>query len=418
MEPYHVCHSIPDSVGLGITTPAGLVVHSGDFKFDHTPVDGWPTDFAKLAEFSGRGVLVLLSDSTYSNRPGITLSESALNDGFDDIMRQAPGRVIVATFASLISRIQQVVDAAAHHGRRVAIAGRTMVENTRMARRLGYLHIPDGALLTLDEIKHLPARETLILATGTQGEPTAVLSRLSRGTHPSLRVRSGDTVLLSSHTIPGNEEMIHRVINRLFQRGAEVLYDAVAQLHVSGHASQEEQKLLIDMLQPRFFVPIHGELRHLKHHGKIAQQLGLPEENVAVVENGHVLSFDDHLHVGERVPGGYVFVDGARAGEIGPQVMDERKELSRSGFFTCVFRLERRTGTPVGRARIVTRGFVDAGESGDLLAEAEEVALQAARMPVGTPESEVESQVRSAVSRFLYRETGRNPTVIATAMTV
>jgi len=417
IEPYHVCHSIPDSVGLGITTPAGLVVHSGDFKLDHTPVDGWPTDFPKLAEFSGRGVRVLLSDSTYSNRPGFTLSESALNDVFDRIMREAPGRVIVATFASLISRIQQVVDAAVQHNRKVAIAGRTMVENTRMAQKLGYLEIPDGALLTLGEIKGLPARETVILATGTQGEPTAALSRLSMGQHPSLRIREADTVLLSSHTIPGNEEMTHRVINRLFQRGAEVLYDAVAPVHVSGHASQEEQKLLIGLLRPTFFVPIHGELRHLKHHGKIARQMGVPEENVAVVENGHPLTFDDdRLTVGDRIPGGYVFVDGGRAGEIGELVMQEREGLSRRGFLMFTFRYERRSGRPAGRGRVVTQGFVNTDRSAHLLAEAEEVGLLAARVPNGTPESEVESLVQSALSRFLRRETGRTPEVIAVAL--
>ena len=416
IEPYHVCHSIPDSVGLGITTPAGLIVHSGDFKLDHTPVDGWPTDFPKLAEFNGRGVMVLLSDSTYSNRPGFTLSESALNDVFERMMRMAPGRVIVATFASLISRIQQVVDAAVQHNRKIAIAGRTMVENTRMARKLGYLHIPEGTLLTLGEIKGLPARETVILATGTQGEPTAALSRLSMGQHASLRIHEGDTVLLSSHTIPGNEELTHRVINRLFQRGAEVLYDAVAPVHVSGHASQEEQKLLIDLLQPTYFVPVHGELRHLKHHGKIAQQVGVPEENVAVVENGYPLTFDDRLIVGDRIPGGYVFVDGARAGEIGERVMQEREGLSRGGFFMFTFRYERRSGRPAGRGRIVTRGFVNAADSAHLLAEAEEVGLLASRVPDGTPESEVENLVQAALSRFLRGETGRSPEVIAVAL--
>nr|HID13124.1 ribonuclease J [Anaerolineae bacterium] len=237
IEPYHVCHSIPDAVGLGITTPAGLIVHSGDFKFDHTPVDSWPTDYAKLAEFSGRGVLVLLSDSTNADRPGTTPSEAVLNDAFDQVMRQAPGRVIVATFASLISRIQQVVDVAARHRRKIAIAGRTMAENTKMARKLGYLNIPDGMLVTLGEIKRLPARETVIMATGAQGEPTAVLGRLAVGQHPSLHIQEGDTVVLSSHTIPGNEELIHRVINRLFQKGADVYYDPLAPVHVSGHAS-------------------------------------------------------------------------------------------------------------------------------------------------------------------------------------
>ena len=417
IEPYHVCHSIPDTVGLGITTPAGLIVHSGDFKFDHTPVDGWPTDYAKLAEFSGRGVLVLLSDSTNADRPGNTPSEAVLDDAFHQVMRQAPGRVIVATFASLISRIQQVVDVAAQRGRKIAIAGRTMAENTKMARRLGYLNIPEGMLMTLEEIKKLPAHETVIMATGSQGEPTAVLGRLAVGQHRSLRIREGDTVVLSSHTIPGNEELIHRVINRLFQQGADVYYGPLAPVHVSGHASQEEQKLLINMLRPRFFVPIHGELRHLKQHGKIARQLGVPAENVAVVENGHVLTFDEErLRIGERVPGGYVFVDGTRVGEIGPAVMREREALGQNGFVMSIVRYEQRTGRPVGRPRIVTRGFTFVPGAEDLLAQAEKVTLSAASAKPGTPSTEVEKQVQAALSRFLYQETRSRPIVIPTVV--
>ena len=418
VEPYHVCHSIPDGVGLGITTPAGLIVHSGDFKFDHTPVDGWPTDYAKLAEFSGRGVLVLLSDSTNSDRPGNTLSEAALNDAFHQVMREAPGRVIVATFASLISRIQQVVDVAAQHGRKIAIAGRTMVENTKMARELGYLDIPDGMLVTLGEIKNLPARETVIMATGTQGEPTAVLSRLAVGQHRSLQIREGDTVVFSSHTIPGNEELIHRVVNRLFQKGADVYYDPLSPVHVSGHASQEEQKLLINMLRPRFFVPIHGELRHLKQHGKTARQLGIPAENIATVENGYTLTFGERLEIGERVTGGYVFVDGARVGEIGPAVMREREALGRSGFVMSIVRYQRRAGRPVGRPHIITRGFIFAPGAEDLLAQAEDVTMSAASAGPGTPSTEVESQVQAALSKFLYQETKSRPVVIPVVIEV
>jgi ribonuclease J len=416
VEPYHVCHSIPDGVGLGITTPAGLIVHSGDFKFDHTPVDGWPTDYAKLAEFSGRGVLALLSDSTNADNPGNTLSEAVLNDAFHQVMRQAPGRVIVATFASLISRIQQVVDVAVQHGRKIAIAGRTMAENTKMARQLGYLTIPDGMLVPLGEIKKLPARETVIMATGSQGEPTAVLGRLAVGQHRSLSIQDGDTVVLSSHTIPGNEELIHRVINRLFQQGADVYYDPLAPVHVSGHASQEEQKLLINILRPRFFVPIHGELRHLKQHGKIARQLGIPAENIAAVENGYVLTLGEQLEIGERVPGGYVFVDGARVGEIGPAVLRERDALGHNGFVMSTVRYERRTGQPVGRPRIVTRGFIFVPGAEDLLAQAEEVTLAAASAKPGTPPAEIEKQVQAALSRFLYQETRSRPVVIPTVI--
>lgn len=416
IEPYHVCHSIPDGVGLGITTPAGLIVHSGDFKFDHTPVDGWPTDFAKLAEFSGRGVLALLSDSTNADRPGNTPSEAVLNDAFHHVMREAPGRVIVATFASLISRIQQVVDVAIQYDRKIAIAGRTMADNTKMARNLGYLDIPDDMLVNLGEAAKLPARKVVIMATGAQGEPTAVLGRLATGQHASLSTQDGDTVVLSSHTIPGNEELIHRVINRLFQQGADVYYDPLSAVHVSGHASQEEQKLLINMLRPEFFIPIHGELRHLKRHGKVARQLGIPAENIAVVENGYALTFGERLEIEERVPGGYVFVDGARVGEVGPALMREREALGRNGFVMAVVQYRRRRGQPVGRPHIITRGFIFVPSAEDLLAEAEDVTLSAAVAKPGTPLQEVEKQIEAALSKFLYRETKSRPIVIPTVI--
>jgi ribonuclease J len=412
VEPYHVCHSIPDGVGLGITTPAGLIVHSGDFKIDHTPVDGWPTDYAKLAEFSGRGVLALLSDSTNADQPGMTASEAVLNQAFDQVMREASGRVIVATFASLISRIQQVMDVADQNGRKVAIAGRTMVENARMAKRLGYLQVPDGLLLNLGEINRLPPQETLILATGSQGEPTAVLGRLAVGQHSALSIEEGDAVVLSSHTIPGNEEMIHRVINRLFQRGADVYYDPLASVHVSGHASQEEQKLLINILGPRFFIPIHGELRHLKQHGKLARQVGVAPENVAVVENGYPLELGEDLRIGDRVPGGYVFVDGALVGEVGPRVMREREELGRGGFVMVMVPYDRAKGKPAGEARIVSRGFVFVPGAEELLADLRKSAVAAARADPGTPPEKVEQQLQGALSKHIYEETKRRPVIV------
>jgi ribonuclease J len=418
VEPYHVCHSIPDSVGLGITTPAGLIVHSGDFKFDHTPVDGWPADYSKLSEFCVRGVLALLSDSTNADHPGNTPSERVLEDAFHQIMREAPGRLIVATFASLISRIQQVMDVAAQHGRKIAIAGRSMIENTEMARELGYLDIPDEHLVNLDEIKKLPPRQVAILATGSQGEPMAVLNRLATGRHTSLHIQQGDTVVLSSHIIPGNEEAIHRVINRLFQRGADIYYAPLAQVHVSGHASQEEQKLLINLLQPRYFVPIHGELRHLKQHGKLAGQVGIPEENVVVVENGQELIFDDRLVIGDRVPGDYVFVDGALVGEVGPRVMHERDMLGQDGFVAAIVPYDRQTGRPIGQPRIITRGFVFTPEAEELLSRAQDVIRSAASVKPGTAADDVEKQVDNALSRFLYRETRRNPVVTSAAIEV
>jgi len=414
IEPYHVCHSIPDTVGLGITTPEGLIVHSGDFKFDHTPVDGWPTDYAKLAEFTGRGVLVLLSDSTNADTPGRTPSEAALYGAFHQIMREAPGRLIVATFASLISRVQQIVDVAAEHNRKIAVAGRSMVNNTAMARELGYLDIPDEMMVDLRDVDSLPPDEVVIMATGAQGEPMAVLNRLATGRHYTLGIQKDDTVVLSSHTIPGNEEMIHEVINRLFQKGADVYYDPVADVHVSGHASQEEQKTLINMLQPRYFVPIHGELRHLKQHAKIARALGIPEENIAAVENGYTLNFKNgKMEIGQRVPGGYVYVDGTMVGEIGPRVMRQRGELGEAGFVTAVVPFNPRTGRASDQPRIITRGFVFEPEAEDLLTRAQDVVRSATMVSPGTKPADVEKSIERALSNFLQRETRRDPVVTA-----
>jgi ribonuclease J len=419
VEPYHVCHSIPDSVGLGITSPAGLVVHSGDFKFDHTPVDGWPTDQAKLAEFSSRGVLALLSDSTNADRPGSTPSEAVLDDAFDQIMREAPGRLIIATFASLISRVQQVVNVAQRHNRKIAIAGRSMVENTEMARELGYLHIPDEILVGLNGVDKLPPRQVAILATGSQGEPMGVLNRLATNGHHSLRIQDGDTVLLSSHTIPGNEETTYGVINRLFQRGADVYYGDQAQAHVSGHASQEELKLLINILRPRFLVPIHGELRHLVGHAKLAHELGIAKRDIAVVENGYPLTFDgERMRIGKRVPGGYVFVDGSLVGEVGPLVMRQRDGLAESGFVTAVAPYDRHAGKTVGQPRIITRGFVYAPDAEDLLAQAGDLVRSTASVKRGTASDKVEERVERALSDFFYQETRRRPVVTVAMMEV
>jgi ribonuclease J len=419
IEPYHVCHSIPDSVGLGITTPAGLIVHSGDFKLDDTPVDGWPTDQAKLAEFSSRGVLALLSDSTNADRPGSTPSEAVLDDAFHHIMREAPGRLIVATFSSLISRIQQVVNVAQRHNRKIAIAGRSMVENTTMARELGYLDIPDEMLVSLDRVDRLPPREVIIVATGSQGEPLAVLNRLATDSHRSLRIQEGDTVLLSSHTIPGNEETTHGLINRLFQRGADVIYGDQAQAHVSGHASQEELKQLIDMLRPRFFVPIHGELRHLVQHAKLAHELGIAKRDIAVVENGYPLTFDgDRMRIGKRIPGDHVFVDGSLVGEVGPRVMRQRDGLAQSGFVTAIAPYDRRARKTTGQPRIITRGFVYAPGARELLARAGDLVRTTASVTKNTAPGKVEERVERALSDFFYKETRRRPVVTAVMMEV
>ncbi len=409
IEFYHVCHSIPDGVGLGITTPLGLVLHSGDFKLDHTPFDGWPTDFAKLAEFAGRGVLLLLSDSTNAVVPGWTPSEQVVEAALDEAFRQAPGRVIVASFASLISRVQMVMSVAQRHQRKLAIAGYSMVEYVRIAQKLGYLDRPPGVVVSLKEADKLPPEQVTIMATGTQGEPSAVLGRLATGRHHQITVQEGDTVIMSAHAIPGNEEMVHRIINRLFQRGANVLYAPIAPVHVSGHASQEEQKLLINLIRPRYFVPIHGELRHLKQHAALARELGIPDENIAVVENGTLIEFDEEgMSIGERVPGGYVFVDGASVGEVGPRLMRDRERLANAGFVLAIVHRSAETGKLMGRPRLVSRGFVAVEDAQELFEAAEQALVKALR---DEPE-DIESVIGATLSRLLYGETKRRPMII------
>jgi ribonuclease J len=415
VEPYHVCHSIPDTVGLGITTPVGLVVHSGDFKFDNTPVDGWPTDIAKLAEFSQRKVLALLADSTNADHAGRTLSEASLNATLADVFRPAKGRVIVATFASLISRIQQVMEVARSFGRKVAIAGTSMAKNVRMARRLGYLDVPDDLILSLQEVNQLSPHQVAIIATGAQGEPRSIMGRLATGMHPSLRVIPGDTVVLSSHTIPGNEETVHRVINRLFQKGAHVVYHPVAPVHVSGHASQEEQKFLISILRPKFFVPIHGELRQMKLHAGLAQEVGVPKENIAVVENGYVIRFTEHsVEVGERVPGGYVFVDGTWVGDaVSPELIRSREELAETGVCAVSLVYDEVTGRLVGQPRITGRAIASPDVLGKLLPQATDLVMGVVRgISPFTPVVTVERAVERSLSDFFYREGRNRPAVI------
>lgn len=414
IEPFRVCHSIPDGVGLGIATPVGLVVHSGDYKFDHTPVDGRPPDFAKLAEFAGRGVLALLADSTNSDKSGWTQSEAVINGALDQVFREAPGRVIVASFASLISRIQQVVNAADRGGRQVAIVGRTMVENAKIAQQLGYLTIRDGLEINVNDANRLPPKKVVIMTTGTQGEPMAGLGRLAVNRHRSLSIRQDDTVVVSAHPIPGNEELVFRTINYLFQRGANVIYDAIAPVHVSGHASREEQKLLINLLQPEFLVPIHGELRHLHLHSQLGQELGIPTENVAVVENGRVLSFDEHnMRIGERVPGSYVFVDGSVVGDVGPSVLKDREILSRDGFVLVVVPLDE-YGRVTSPPELISRGFVLLKDAQWLLEAARDVVTDVVNQGDFANRDEVRQAVVTGLSRFLFEETRRRPMVFAT----
>ncbi|MBI5703762.1 MAG: ribonuclease J [Chloroflexota bacterium] len=411
VEFFHICHSIPDAVGLGITTPAGLVVHMSDFKFDQTPVDGWPTDFAKLAEFSKRGVDILLADSTNAERPGWTPSEKIIGPAFDKVFTEAPGRVIVATFASLISRIQQVADATARHGRKMALAGSSMIDNVKIARKLGYLEIPDELLVPIEQALQMQDHKVTIMCTGSQGEPSSIVGRLSAGTNRQFDIKPNDTVVLSSHPIPGNEETISKTINRLLRRGANVIYDAILPIHVSGHASQEELKLLLNMVKPKYFIPIHGELRQLKRHGQLAVEVGIPKENVIVVENGQIVELSGkNIKIGERIPGGYVFVDGQSIGEVDFSVMREREQLARNGIFLIDISVDKLNGKLLHEPEIITRGFVSQEEAEELLPEVRRHIMDV----VNNGGWDSEKDIANTVKSYLYEYTKRRPMVLVT----
>ena len=406
---FHVCHSIPDAVGIGVETPAGLIVHTGDYKFDHTPVDNWPSDYAKLAEFQRRGVLALFADSTNSERPGWTPSERVVDAALETVFQQAKGRIIIASFASLVSRMQQVANAALRHNRKLTFVGTSMIDNAKMARKLGYLEIPDNLLVPIDQSVNLPAEQVVIMCTGSQGEPTSILGRLSMGTNRLFDIQSGDTVVLSSHPIPGNEENVYRTINRLMERGADVIYEAIAPVHVSGHASQEEMKLLIHLVRPKHFIPIHGELRQLKQHAKLARTVGIAEDNIAVIQNGQVIEFfEGNMRVlNVRVPANYVFVDGSGVGDVDPDVMREREALARDGVVMVNLTLDGSGHALAADPEIITHGFILPRESNELLGQARRRVMDTVSRANGNLRKDVEEAVRA----FLYSETRRRPIV-------
>ncbi len=414
IESFRVCHSIPDCVGFGINTPLGLIVHTGDYKFDNTAPDGHRPDYAKLADFSRRGVLLLLADSTNADRPGWTPSESTVVTAFDEVFEEARGRIMIATFASHLQRIQQVAVCARQHGRRMAIAGYSMNANVRMARAMGILKLDEDILVELSASNDLPSEEVVIMVTGTQGEPSAVLGRLAQGRHHQLDVRPDDTIVISAHAIPGNEEMVYRTINRLFQRGANVLYDPVAPVHVSGHACQEEMKLMLNLTQPRYFVPVHGELRHLMAHARLALASGLPEKNIRVVENGSVVSINEEgIQIGERVPGGYVFVDGSGVGDVGPAVMRDRETLGKDGFLVVVANLDADSGELVAEPQILTRGFVYQREADDLIENIRKTARASLADTAASQNGRRRNILQERISKMLYSETRRRPMVFS-----
>ena len=413
LHSFHVCHSIPDCVGYGIETPHGIVVHTGDYKFDNTPVHGRKTDYARLAAFARRGVALLLADSTNADKAGWTESESVIAPALDRVFRNAKGRIMVATFASLVSRVQQVVNAAKNHNRKVCITGYTMREYAKIARKLGYLNISDDMLVDIGRAQNLPPHKVVFMVTGSQGEPSAVLGRLAAGRHRQLDVREGDTIILSSHPIPGNEEMVYRTINRLIERGADVIYDAIEAVHVSGHACQEEMRLMLNLTQPKYLVPVHGEIRHLHQHAKLARDNGMPHDNVVTVLNGASIELSRRgISVGERQPGGYVFVDGSGVGDVGPAVIRDREVLARDGFVLVSVTVDQANGKLIGEPRIISRGFVYLRDAEDFFEQIRDNVCQVVnngRRANGKRSSLVEE----SISKLIYSETKRRPMIFS-----
>lgn len=421
IEPFSVCHSIPDAIGLIIHTPIGIVVHSGDFKIDYTPVDGKATDLAKLAQLGTEGTLLLLADSTYAELPGYTPSESVVGETLERIIAEAPGRVIIATFSSLISRIQQVIDAAAKHQKHVFIIGRSMKDTVRMASELGYLNMPPGVLHQFDELHRFPHTKVILLTTGSQGEPTSALVRIAHRDNSQVRIIPGDTVVISATPVPGNEELVNQTVDTLFRQGAEVIYQKLAQVHVHGHGSQEELKLLLNLVKPKFFVPIHGEYRHLSLHAKLAKTMGMPETNVFVMESGTILELDrDKGKITGKVPSNAVYVDGLVMGDLANVILRERKLLSRDGIVVVIIAIDRNRSKIIGRPSIVSRGFVDTKEAESILEQGRDLVAQALDHSSGRllEASFINTRVKDTLSKFFYEQTRRRPMILTTTLEV
>ncbi|MGQ9629922.1 MAG: ribonuclease J [bacterium] len=422
VEFIRVTHSIVDGVAVVVHTPLGTVLHTGDFKVDHTPVDGEVMDLQRLAELGEEGILVLMSDSTNVEREGPSLSEREVGNYLDDIVRGSDARIIVATFASNIHRIQQVIDVAHRYGRKVAIVGMSMERNIRIASELGYMRIPPNTLVDIDKMKKIPKGKAMIVTTGTQGEPMSALARMAMGTHREVRIRRGDVVAISARTIPGNERSIASTINHLYRLGARVIYERVSEVHVSGHASQEDLKLMLNLVKPRYLIPIHGEYRHLVQHADLAASMGIPRERIFVVENGTVLRFDRKGgRIAETVPSGRVFVDGKGIGDVGAVVLRDRQHLAQDGLVIVVVTLDGQTGEILSGPEIISRGFVYVKESEDLMAEAREIVrsvMVECEREKNTEWSAIKSSVRGALSQFLYDKTHRRPMILPLLMEV
>ena len=421
VEIVRVNHSVPDAVALAIHTPVGTVFHTGDYKFDYTPIDGRPADFGTLARIGSQGVLVMMGDSTRIETPGYTPSERVINESFDKIFANAPGRVIIATFASLLSRVQQIIDTAVRYERVVALVGRSMVNNVQMAIYMGYLNIPKATLIRAEDISKFPPERVVIICTGSQGEPTSALTRIANQDHRLVRIQPHDTVILSATPVPGNEKMVSRTINNLFRQGADVYYQAIATVHVSGHAAQEELKLMLNLLRPNFFLPIHGEFRQLILHAKLAYSLGIPEDHIVVAEDGDIVQITpESIKIVDHTTCGNVYVDGLGVGDVGQIVLRDRQVLAQDGILMVVLTVDKETGHPLAGPDIVSRGFVYMRDSEELLESARERVLESFIGLNGHASdwSFVKDKIKHTLSEFLYDKTHRRPMILPIVMEV
>lgn len=416
VEFFPVCHSIPDAVGLIVRTPAGTIVHTGDFKLDYTPVNGQPTDLSRLAQVGSQGVLLLMSDSTYSELPGYTPSEKVVGEALDTIIANAAGRVLVTTFASLISRMQQIIDAAARHGRRVFVVGRSMTDNVRIASDLGYLKLPPGVMGRIDELSRAPRDKVVILTTGSQGEPTSGLVRIASRANQQISIVPGDTVIISASPIPGNESLVNRTVDTLFKQGAQVFYGSRHQAHVHGHASQEELKLMMSLTKPKYFVPVHGEYRHLSLHAKLAHSIGISADHTFVLEDGDVLELDagGGRVAGTKVSSSNVYVDGLSVGDVDGVILRNRRMLSRDGIVVVIIAINKQTGKLVTRPDIVSRGFVDVVESKDMLDGGRDLVADVLNHGRAHTSDRgfIDNEVKNALDKYFYDKTKRRPMIL------
>ena len=415
-------HSIPDSCAIAVHTPVGVVFHTGDFKIDYTPIDGCVADFARFAELGKRGVLAMLCESTNVERPGYTMSEVTVGETFERIFANVSGRIIVASFASNVHRVQQIITAAEKFGRRVAVSGRSMENIVAVATELGYIKYEEGTMIGIDAINRYNPDKIVIITTGSQGEPMSALSRMAASEHKKVNIVEGDLVIISATPIPGNEKLVSGVINQLFKKGAEVIYEALEDVHVSGHARQEELKLMHSLIKPKYFMPVHGEYRHLKQHSELAEKLGMSHENIIVADNGDVIELArDGIRKGGTVISGQVFVDGLGVGDVGNIVLRDRKHLSEDGILTVVVTIEKESGTVIAGPDIISRGFVYVRESEDLMGEAREVVKEVLR---GCEEnhitewSSIKSSIKEALRQYLYEKTKRKPMILPIIMEV